>query len=136
MSLDECAKGLGTDKKFFVKSRFAVCDGASFVQTWFRNNRPVGESMFNVRVIGTVARNSRTINYAYHFSDFLKTGSNAADGLSITTKGSTPAELAFQRALHPWWRPADGGENLCSAEDAGHLQADGSRKAGSGHGIG
>ncbi|MFJ5064583.1 NucA/NucB deoxyribonuclease domain-containing protein [Streptomyces nigra] len=90
MSLDECAKGLGTDKKFFVKSRFAVCNGASFVQTWFRNSRPVGESMFNVRVIGTVARNSRTINYAYHFSDFLKTGSNAADGLSITTKGNTP----------------------------------------------
>ncbi|MGW1543271.1 NucA/NucB deoxyribonuclease domain-containing protein [Streptomyces sp. NPDC002309] len=90
MSLDECAKGLGTDKKFFVKSRFAVCNGASFVQTWFRNNRPVGESMFNVRVIGTVALNSRTISYAYHFSDFFKGGSNAADGLSITTKGNTP----------------------------------------------
>jgi hypothetical protein len=30
MSFEECRKGLGSDKKFFVKSRFAVCNGASF----------------------------------------------------------------------------------------------------------
>ncbi|MCZ4603685.1 hypothetical protein O3S80_07835 [Streptomyces sp. Lzd4kr] len=136
MSLEECAKGLGTDKKFFVKSRFAVCNGASFVQTWFQNNRPVGESMFNVRVIGTVALNSRTINYAYQFSDFFKGGRNAADGLSITTKGQHPAELAGWHALQPWWQPAGRSENVRSAEGAVHLQPDGSCQAGSGHGIG
>ncbi|MER7496434.1 hypothetical protein ABT033_28040 [Streptomyces pharetrae] len=90
MSFEECKKGLGSDKKFFVKSRFAVCNGASFVQIWTRNNRPVGESGFNLRVIGTIARNSRTIAFAYHFSDFVKGGSNAADALSITTKGNIP----------------------------------------------
>jgi hypothetical protein len=90
MSFEECKKGLGSDKKFFIKSRFAVCNGASFVQIWTRNNRPVGESGFNLRVIGTIARNSRTITFAYHFSDFVKGGSNAADALSITTKGNIP----------------------------------------------
>jgi hypothetical protein len=90
MSFEECKKGLGSDKKFFIKSRFAVCNGASFVQVWTRNNRPVGESRFDLRVVGTIARNSRTINFAYYFTDFVKGGSNAADALSITTKGNIP----------------------------------------------
>ncbi|MDX3412834.1 hypothetical protein PV661_00910 [Streptomyces sp. MD20-1-1] len=61
MTYDECVKGLGSDKKFYVKSRFAVCNGASFLQTWTRNGQPVGTSMFNVRTVGTIAKNSRTI---------------------------------------------------------------------------
>ncbi|GAA1932980.1 hypothetical protein GCM10009837_68440 [Streptomyces durmitorensis] len=36
MTLDECRKGLGSTKKFHVKSRFAVCTGTSFIQTWTR----------------------------------------------------------------------------------------------------
>lgn len=90
MTLAECARGLGTRNKFYVKSRFAVCDGASFVQTWLRNNRPVGESMFNVRVVGTIPANSRTVNFQYHFSDFTTTGSTGTASMPITVKGNLP----------------------------------------------
>jgi hypothetical protein len=30
MTPDECIRGLGTDKKFFIKSRYAACSGAVF----------------------------------------------------------------------------------------------------------
>ncbi|WNO76920.1 NucA/NucB deoxyribonuclease domain-containing protein [Streptomyces sp. AM8-1-1] len=90
MTYGECVKGLGSEKSFFVKSRFAVCNGASFLQTWTRNNRPVGESMFNVRVIGTIAKNSRDINFQYDFTDFTTTGTTGAATMPITTKGNIP----------------------------------------------
>jgi hypothetical protein len=90
MTFEECKKGLGSDKAFFVKSRFAVCNGASFVQTWVRNNQPVGESMFNVRVVGTIAKNSRTIDFQYYFTDFETTGATGAAAMPITTKGNIP----------------------------------------------
>ncbi|MFZ4184643.1 hypothetical protein ACOZCG_26550 [Streptomyces pseudogriseolus] len=83
-------KGLGSDKKFYVKSRFAVCNGASFLQTWTRNGQPVGQSMFNVRVIGTIAKNSRTINFQYHFTDFTTVNTTGAVTMPITTKGNIP----------------------------------------------
>lgn len=90
MTYDECVKGLGSDKKFYVKSRFAVCNGASFVQTWTRNNQPVGTSMFNVRVVGTIAKNSRTITFQYHFTDFATAGTTGAAAMPITTKAGMP----------------------------------------------
>ncbi|MER6609842.1 NucA/NucB deoxyribonuclease domain-containing protein [Streptomyces sp. NPDC000927] len=90
MTFEECKKGLGSDKSFFVKSRFAVCNGASFLQTWMRNNKPVGESMFNVRAVGTIAKNSRLINFQYYFTDFLTTGTTGASAMPITTKGNIP----------------------------------------------
>ncbi|MFD9280268.1 hypothetical protein ACFWD7_23690 [Streptomyces mirabilis] len=90
MTFEECKRGLGSDKAFYVKSRFAVCDGASFLQTWVRNNTPVGESMFNVRVVGTIAKNSRTIDFQYYFTDFATTGSTGASTMPITTKGNIP----------------------------------------------
>ncbi|MFG3480116.1 NucA/NucB deoxyribonuclease domain-containing protein [Streptomyces sp. NPDC047980] len=90
MTFDECKKGLGSDKKFFVKSRFAVCNGASFLQTWLQNNRPVGQSMFNVRVIGTIPSNNRTIKFQYYFTDFVTTGRTGAASMPITTKGNIP----------------------------------------------
>ncbi|WP_245238664.1 hypothetical protein [Streptomyces sp. MZ04] len=90
MTLDESRKGLGSDKKFYVKSRFAVCTGASFTQTWFRNNRPAGLSWFNVRVVGTVAKNSREIKYQYHFSEMGKDGTPPTSRLKVTTKGAIP----------------------------------------------
>ncbi|WP_406358558.1 hypothetical protein [Streptomyces sp. NBC_00658] len=90
MTFEECKKGLGSSKAFFVKSRFAVCNGASFLQTWVRNNQPVGESMFNVRVVGTIAKNSRTINFQYYFTDFTTAGTTGAAGMPITTKGNIP----------------------------------------------
>ncbi|MGW7008695.1 hypothetical protein ACWGCW_39420 [Streptomyces sp. NPDC054933] len=52
MTAAECQEGLGTKNRFFVKSRFAICSGASFVQTWFQNDKPVGESAFNVLAVG------------------------------------------------------------------------------------
>ncbi|MFF5538620.1 hypothetical protein ACFY71_40270 [Streptomyces cinerochromogenes] len=90
MTFDECKRGLGTDNPFFVKSRFAVCDGASFVQEWVLNGRPVGASMFNLRVVGTIAKNSRTIDYQYYYTDFETTGRTGALTMPITTQGTTP----------------------------------------------
>ncbi|WP_234370582.1 NucA/NucB deoxyribonuclease domain-containing protein [Streptomyces scabiei] len=90
MTFEECKKGLGSSKAFYVKSRFAVCNGASFLQTWVRNNQPVGESMFNVRVVGTIAKNSRTIDFRYYFTDFDTAGTTGAAVMPITTKGNIP----------------------------------------------
>ncbi|MER6806326.1 MULTISPECIES: NucA/NucB deoxyribonuclease domain-containing protein [Streptomyces] len=90
MTYDECVKGLGGDKKFYVKSRFAVCNGASFLQTWTRNNQPVGTSSFNVRVVGTIAKNSRTITFQYYFTDFATAGTTGAAAMPITTKADIP----------------------------------------------
>ncbi|MDT6984873.1 hypothetical protein ACFSUJ_21055 [Streptomyces lusitanus] len=90
MTYDECVKGLGSDKKFYVKSRFAVCNGASFLQTWTRNGRPVGTSMFNVRAVGTIAKNSRTITFQYYFTDFTTAGTTGAASMPITTKADIP----------------------------------------------
>ncbi|WEO92751.1 hypothetical protein A6P39_000655 [Streptomyces sp. FXJ1.172] len=90
MTYDECKKGLGSDNKFYVKSRFAACDGASFVQEWLMNGRPAGASMFNVRVVGTIARDSRTIDFQYYFTDFETTGETGALSMPITTKGTVP----------------------------------------------
>ncbi|WP_458076524.1 NucA/NucB deoxyribonuclease domain-containing protein [Streptomyces sp. EMB26] len=90
MTYDECVKGLGSDKKFYVKSRFAVCNGASFLQTWTRNGQPVGTSMFNVRAVGTVAKNSRTITFQYYFTDFTTAGTTGAAAMPITTKATIP----------------------------------------------
>ncbi|MFF1378708.1 hypothetical protein [Streptomyces sp. NPDC058308] len=86
MSLDECRNGLGSSKKFYVKSRFAVCTGTSFIQTWVQNGRPKGESWFNLRIVGTVAKNSRKIDYKFHFSEMGKTGAVPADALKISVK--------------------------------------------------
>ena len=90
MTYDECVKGLGSDKKFYVKSRFAVCNGASFLQTWTRNGQPVGTSMFNVRAVGTIAKNSRTITFQYYFTDFTTAGTTGAAAMPITTKANIP----------------------------------------------
>lgn len=86
MSLDECRKGLGGGKKFFVKSRFAVCTGTSFTQTWLKNGVVKGLSAFNLRVVGTVAKNSRTINYKFHFSEMGQGGDVPARALKISVK--------------------------------------------------
>ncbi|MFH8792735.1 hypothetical protein [Streptomyces sp. NPDC017941] len=84
MTLDECRKGLGSDKKFFIKSRFAVCTGTSFLQTWLKNGRVKGKSWFNLRVVGTVAKSSRKIDYKFHFSEMGKADSVPANALKIS----------------------------------------------------
>ncbi|MFD9484632.1 hypothetical protein ACFWBX_11625 [Streptomyces sp. NPDC059991] len=82
MTAAECILGLGTTNKFFVKSRYAVCSGASFNQTWLQDGKPVGESHFNVVVIATVPSVSRDVQLTYQFSDMLSTGRTG-----ITTTG-------------------------------------------------
>lgn len=44
MTPAQCRKGLGSDKKFYIRSRFAVCSGALYQQVWTRNGRPVGRA--------------------------------------------------------------------------------------------
>ncbi|GAA5046582.1 hypothetical protein GCM10023336_11240 [Streptomyces similanensis] len=122
MTFAECKKGLGSDKKFFVKSRFAVCDGASFLQTWVQNNRPVGESMFNVRVIGTIPANSRTITFQYFFTDFVTTGKTGAASMPITTKGNIPQSWPSRV------RYARGGNLPASSRTFAQLKATGTFK--------
>ncbi|MGW3632313.1 NucA/NucB deoxyribonuclease domain-containing protein [Streptomyces sp. NPDC005122] len=90
MTFDECKKGLGSTTNFFLKSRFAVCSGASFVQTWVVNREPVGVSQFNVRVVGTIAKNSRAINFQYYFTEMVARGETEAAAMKITTKAGIP----------------------------------------------
>ncbi|MER5747110.1 hypothetical protein ABT097_28050 [Streptomyces sp. NPDC002225] len=90
MTAAECRKGLGTDKAFFVKSRFAVCSGAVFLQTWLQNKRPVGQTQFVVLSVGTIAAKSREISFQYHFTDMAKTGSVKTGGLLIKTSPKIP----------------------------------------------
>ncbi|GAA0629083.1 NucA/NucB deoxyribonuclease domain-containing protein [Streptomyces crystallinus] len=90
MTATECVAGLGTTNKFFVKSRYAVCSGASFHQTWLQNEKPTGESQFNVVVIATVPSASREVQVTYHFTDMASTGRTG-----ITTTGiETSATIA------------------------------------------
>lgn len=90
MSAAECRKGLGADKKFFVKSRFAVCSGALFHQLWTQKGKPVGESRFVVLVVATVALDSREVRYTHHFTDMAKTGNTKTSALMITPKVTVP----------------------------------------------
>ncbi|MFE6157437.1 hypothetical protein ACFQ7F_00750 [Streptomyces sp. NPDC056486] len=86
MTLDECRNALGSTKKFYVKSRFAVCTGTSFIQTWFRNNTPIGQSKFNLRVVGAIPKNSRKIDYTFHFSEMASSPDVPAAALKISVK--------------------------------------------------
>lgn len=90
MTAEECRTGLGTKNSFFVKSRFAVCSGAVFTQTWLQNRRPVGQSQFVVLAVGTVAAKSRTMSFQYHFTDMGKTGSVRTNALMIRTSPKIP----------------------------------------------
>ncbi|MDQ1013279.1 hypothetical protein QFZ82_007764 [Streptomyces sp. V4I23] len=87
---NECITGLGTDKKFFIKSRYAACSGAVFFSVWLRNNRPVGETQFVYLSIGTIAKDSRAVRMTQYFTEMKKTGSVATSGLMITPKVKVP----------------------------------------------
>ncbi|MEV5979700.1 hypothetical protein [Streptomyces sp. NPDC052114] len=89
MTAKECAKGLGSSKKFYIKSRFAVCSGASFNQAWFVQNRPSGQSRINFMAVGTIAKGSRTVNVRHHYR-FETTGTTGAPGLILTPKVILP----------------------------------------------
>ncbi|MER7682654.1 hypothetical protein [Streptomyces sp. NPDC096934] len=104
MTFDECKRGLGSTTNFFLKSRFAVCSGASFVQTWVANREPVGVSQFNVRVVGTIAKNSRTINFQYYFTEMVAQGETEVAAMKITMKAgipqSWPSGVQYTRGGH------------------------------------
>ncbi|MEV0019571.1 hypothetical protein [Streptomyces tendae] len=89
MTAAECRTALGSSNKFFLKSRFAVSSGASFLQTWLQNGRPVGESMFNVMAVGTIGENTRQIQFTYHVTDRVRvsTGNTGVTGMQITLDG-------------------------------------------------
>ncbi|MFJ1672987.1 hypothetical protein ACIOK4_42845 [Streptomyces bottropensis] len=90
MTAQECEEGLGTDKKFFIKSRFAVCSGAQFTQTWVRNGAPVGQSRFVLLAMGTVAKASRTMEVQYRYTHMDQTGVTGTSGLMITPSVTVP----------------------------------------------
>ncbi|GGO98745.1 hypothetical protein [Wenjunlia tyrosinilytica] len=106
MTAAECRKGLGSDKKFFSKSRFTMCSGASFTQIWLKDNEPVGESQFVMLSVGTVAKSSRTMKVQHYFTDLTKTSETVTSGLMITRRSrfrrsgrpqlSTTRAAAFQ----------------------------------------
>ncbi|WSQ06360.1 hypothetical protein OG604_50615 [Streptomyces sp. NBC_01231] len=100
MTAAECEKGLGTDKKFFIKSRFAVCSGAEFRQTWIRNGTPSGESRFVLLAIGTVAKNSRTMHVQYRYTHLDQTGITGASGLMITPSVTVPQKWPASAQSH------------------------------------
>ncbi|MEU6825447.1 hypothetical protein ABZ921_32930 [Streptomyces atriruber] len=85
MTADECLEGLGS-KEFYIKSRYAVCSGREFTNTWFTNREPLGVSHFTVLAIGTIPKDSRTMTVTYHFGGFWATGRQNATGLGITTR--------------------------------------------------
>ncbi len=90
LSAAECRTGLGSDKKFFIKSRFAVCSGASFTQTWLRNRKPVGASTFGFLAIGTIPKGSRTMNVHYQFVEMKTTGQTGVSTFMITPHVAVP----------------------------------------------
>ncbi|MFF0202718.1 hypothetical protein [Streptomyces sp. NPDC005017] len=88
MTKDECWKGLQEGRLFAVKSRYAMCAGMQFVQTWAHRGRPVGQSTFRLLVIETVPKKAdRTIRVQYLFSDFRKSGTTKTSGLKVNTDG-------------------------------------------------
>ncbi|MFG2305298.1 hypothetical protein [Actinacidiphila glaucinigra] len=90
MTAEECRAGLGTDNKFYVKSRFAVCSGAAFTQRWSRNRQIVGESQFVVLAVGTIAKSSRDMKVQYYFTNMQQTGTTGTGALMITPKITVP----------------------------------------------
>ncbi|MFJ8955209.1 hypothetical protein ACIRO1_34465 [Streptomyces sp. NPDC102381] len=90
MTAQECRDGLGTDKKFFIKSRFAVCSGASFTQEWIKDNKPVGASTFGFLAIGTIAKSSRTMNVQYRYVQMQTTGETGVSTFMVTPSVTIP----------------------------------------------
>ncbi|MCF3171746.1 hypothetical protein IPZ61_00060 [Streptomyces sioyaensis] len=91
MTSEQCFKALnGTGKKFYIKSRYAVCSGASFTQTWFKNNKPVGQSQFVLVAEAVIAKSSRTITVQYDYLHMDQVGQSGAGGMMISPDASLP----------------------------------------------
>ncbi|WP_345571666.1 NucA/NucB deoxyribonuclease domain-containing protein [Streptomyces plumbiresistens] len=98
MTMAECIRELGT-KEFYVKSRYAVCSGRQFGQVWLENGKPVGESHFDVVVIGTIPKNSRDMTATYHYTDFTAKGKNGATAMGVTTSAAIPQTWPSSAAI-------------------------------------
>ncbi|WEH18461.1 NucA/NucB deoxyribonuclease domain-containing protein [Streptomyces sp. VNUA24] len=90
MTPQECIKGLGTDKKFFFKSRFASCSGAVFFTVWSQNGRPVGETQFVYLSVGTIAKDSRDVRITQYFTKMQKTGAVPTSAMMIKPSVKIP----------------------------------------------
>ncbi|MFJ6752129.1 hypothetical protein ACIQNI_28695 [Streptomyces sp. NPDC091266] len=91
MTSEQCFKALnGTGVKFYIESRYAVCSGASFTQTWFKNNKPVGQSQFVLVAKAVIAKSSRTVTVQYDYLHLDQVGQSGAGGMTISPDVSLP----------------------------------------------
>ncbi len=76
MTLDECKKNTGSNSRAYFKSRFAVCMGFKLLQIYSSDKgTPVGSSWAWLYIRGSVPENnSRTVNFDYDFTDFMRVG--------------------------------------------------------------
>ncbi|WP_125264468.1 hypothetical protein [Streptomyces alboflavus] len=99
MTTQQCVKGLA-NKKFYIRSRFAVCSGQTFKQVWLRGASPVGASSFTALAIGTIPKNSRTMTVTFRFTNFVATGVHNAPGITIATRAkiakSWPSRVRYK----------------------------------------
>ncbi|MFH9069718.1 hypothetical protein [Streptomyces alboflavus] len=121
MTPQQCTSGLA-GKKFYIRSRFAVCSGNTFKTVWLREGRPVGASSFTVLAIGTIPKDSRTMTVVYHFTSFVATGVHNARGMRISTNAkitkSWPARARYKHGgvgtsmpvRRTWAQLLDGGK--------------------------
>ncbi|MEU0074043.1 hypothetical protein ABZ027_31565 [Streptomyces sp. NPDC006332] len=58
-------------------------------------------------MVGTIAKNSRTISFQYYFTDFVTTGTTGAAAMPITTKGNIPQSWpsAYEGAAEIYYGP-------------------------------
>ncbi|GGV06013.1 hypothetical protein GCM10010211_85860 [Streptomyces albospinus] len=90
MTKQECQSGLGSNGQFFIKSRFAVCTGQLFHQTWKLNKKPIGESSFITLAVGTIAKGSRQMHVQYYFTDFQAMGGTGTARFMIAPDATVP----------------------------------------------
>ncbi|MFK4071872.1 hypothetical protein [Streptomyces sp. NPDC029674] len=89
MTKKECIKGLETHEKFYIKSRFAVCSGATLNSVWSIRNQVVGESQIAFLAVGTIAKGSRTVHIRHHYR-FATSRRTGAPAMVLTPKVSLP----------------------------------------------
>ncbi|MFF3643410.1 hypothetical protein [Streptomyces sp. NPDC002564] len=89
MSKEECLEGLRTHDAFYIKSRFAVCSGATLTSVWSINNRETGTSQVAFLAVGTIAKGSRTVNIRHHYR-FEAVGTTGAPKMILTPKLTLP----------------------------------------------
>ncbi|MFD5734917.1 hypothetical protein ACFWIY_19125 [Streptomyces sioyaensis] len=92
MSLAECKAHMGGDAKYYLKSRFAVCTALQVTQAWInRRGGGSGTSSLTFYIRGTVPKEtSRTINFDWDVTNFVKVGNPPTSGEMFTIKSALP----------------------------------------------